>query len=126
MKVRAQVNAEQMVRVGQNALYFDDYMVAIQYFNQAITAKPYLAQPYFLRAIAKLNLEDYLGAEADASEAIERNPFIVDAYEVRGVARQNRGRLEEAVADYNQALAVSCSSTKLWPNKISGSPIRRL
>ena len=45
MKVRAQVNAEQMVRVGQNALYFDDYMVAIQYFNQAITAKPYLAQP---------------------------------------------------------------------------------
>ena len=117
MKVRAQVNAEQMVRVGQNALYFDDYMVAIQYFNQAITAKPYLAQPYFLRAIAKLNLEDYLGAEADASEAIERNPFIVDAYEVRGVARQNRGRLEEAVADYNQALALFPKSRQLLFNK---------
>ena len=130
-KVCAQVNAEQMVRVGQNALYFDDYMVAIQYFNQAITAKPYLAQPYFLRAIAKLNLEDYLGAEADASEALERNPFIVDAYEVRGVARQNRGRLEEAVADYDQALTLFPKSRSAalqqssGRTKSSGSPIRR-
>ena len=54
----AQINAEQIVRVGQNALYFDDYVLSIQYFNRAIAAKPYLAQPYLYRAIAKLNLED--------------------------------------------------------------------
>lgn len=83
---RGQINAEQVLRVGQNALYFEDYMLSIQYFNQAIMAKPYLAQPYFMRAIAKLNLEDYLGAEEDATAAIERNPFIADAYEVRGGA----------------------------------------
>ncbi len=41
-------------------------MLSIQYFNQVIQAKPYLAQPYLLRAIAKLNLEDYKGAEEDA------------------------------------------------------------
>lgn len=44
----AQINAEQIVKVGQNALYFDDYILSIQYFNRAIAAKPYLAQPYFL------------------------------------------------------------------------------
>ena len=54
----AQVNTDQVIRVGQNALYFEDYMLSIQYFNQAIQAKPYLARPYFLRAIAKLNLDD--------------------------------------------------------------------
>ena len=92
-------------------------MLAIQYFNQAITAKPYLAQPYFMRAIAKLNLEDYLGAEEDASAAIERNPFIADAYEVRGVARQNRGLLRGAVADYDAALKLVAKSRGLLFNK---------
>ena len=76
---RAQVNTEQVLRVGQNALYFEDYMLSIQYFNQVIKDKPYLAQPYFFRSIAKLNLEDFQGAEADATAAIERNPFITDA-----------------------------------------------
>ena len=116
-KGSAQINAEQVLRVGQNALYFEDYMLAIQYFNQAITAKPYLAQPYFMRAIAKLNLEDYLGAEEDASAAIERNPFIADAYEVRGVARQNRGLLRGAVADYDAALKLVAKSRGLLFNK---------
>lgn len=114
---RGQINAEQVLRVGQNALYFEDYMLSIQYFNQAIMAKPYLAQPYFMRAIAKLNLEDYLGAEEDASEAIERNPFIADAYEVRGVARQNRGKLQEAVNDYNSAMKLLPKSRGLLFNK---------
>lgn len=101
---QAQINTEQVMRIGQNALYFEDYMLSIQYFNQAIQAKPYLAKPYFLRAIAKLNLEDYAGAEKDASKALELNPFLTDAWEVRGVARQNLGRDKAAIDDYKNAL----------------------
>ena len=112
-----QINAEQVMRVGQNALYFEDYMLSIQYFNQTIQAKPYLAQPYFFRAIAKLNLEDYLGAEADATAAIERNPFIADAYEVRGVARQNRGKYAGAIEDYDEALRLLPKNRGLLFNK---------
>lgn len=117
MPLRAQINAEQVTRIGRNALYFDDYLLAIQYFNQAIQAKPYLAMPYFLRAIAKLNLDDYLGAEEDATAAIERNPFIADAYEVRGVARQNRGNSRGAIDDYNHALELLPESRGLLYNK---------
>ena len=113
----AQINAEQVMRIGQNALYFDDYIVSIQYFNQAIQAKPYLAMPYFFRAIAKLNLEDYLGAEEDATAAIERNPFIADAYEVRGVARQNRGNPAGAIEDYDHALTLLPDNRGLMFNK---------
>ena len=65
--VQAQINTEQVVNIGRNALYFEDYILAIQYFNQAIKAKPFLAEPYFFRSVAKISLEDYQGAEQDAS-----------------------------------------------------------
>lgn len=102
---KAQINAEQVMRVGINSLYFEDYMLSIQYFNRVIEAKPYLAKPYFYRAVAKFNLEDFSGAEADADEAIKRNPFLSDAYEVRGVARQNLGNYQGAIDDYDKALS---------------------
>ncbi len=113
----AQINTDQVMRIGQNALYFEDYMLSIQYFNQVIQAKPYLAQPYFFRAIAKLNLEDYRGAEEDASIAIEHNPFITDAYEVRGVARQNLGKHKDAIDDYTQALSMLPENRSILFNK---------
>ena len=32
--MRAQVNAEQVLNIGRNVLGMEDYMLAIQYFNQ--------------------------------------------------------------------------------------------
>lgn len=116
-RLSAQINTDQVMRIGQNTLYFEDYVLSIQYFNRVINVKPYLAQPYFYRAVAKLNLDDYLGAEADATRAIERNPFIVDAWEVRGVARQNLGRDREAIADYTKALEMLPDNRNLLFNK---------
>lgn len=100
----AQVNADQVLAIGRNVLSMEDYMLAIQYFNQAIKAKPYLADPYFFRAIAKLSLDDFKGAEADCSLAIERNKFKTEAYKVRGFARQNLGLDSLAIEDYNIGL----------------------
>lgn len=99
-----QINTDHVLNIGRNALYFEDYILSIQYFNQVIKIKPYLAEPYFYRAIAKISLDDYKGAEEDATLAIERNPFIVDAYQVRGVARQNLRNYKGAVADYDKGL----------------------
>jgi tetratricopeptide (TPR) repeat protein len=113
----AQINTDQVMRIGQNNMYFEDYVLSIQYFNQVIDVKPYLARPYFLRSIAKLNLDDFLGAEQDATLAIERNPFIVDAWEVRGVARQNMGKNKEAIQDYDHALSLLPDNRGLMYNK---------
>ncbi len=104
LSVNAQVNAEQVMNIGRNVLSMEDYMLAIQYFNQAIKAKPYLAEPYYLRGIAKLQLEDYAGAEADCSSALERNAFKTEAYKVRGFARQQMGRDSLAIVDYDKGL----------------------
>ena len=78
--VCAQINTDRVMTIARNALYFEDYVLSIQYFNQVINAKPYLYEPYFFRALAKLNLEDFQGAEADCDAAIQRNTFVVGAY----------------------------------------------
>ena len=104
LQAQSQINTDQVMNIGRNALYFEDYLLSIQYFNQVVKSKPYLAEPYFFRAIAKLELEDYKGAEEDCTLAIERNPFIVDAYQVRGIARQTLKDLKGAIADYETGL----------------------
>ena len=41
----AQINTERVMTIARNALYFEDYVLSIQYFNQVINAKPYLYEP---------------------------------------------------------------------------------
>ena len=113
----SQINTDQVMRIGQNALYFEDYMLSIQYFNLVIQSKPEQAKPYFYRSVAKFNLEDYIGAEEDATLAIERNPFLNDVWEIRGVARQNLGKYQEAIHDYNKALETLHGNKHILFNK---------
>ena len=80
----AQMNTDRITAIGRNALYFEDYVLSIQYFNQVIRLKPYLSEPYLYRAIAKIQLEDYQGALNDCNAAIERNPFSPNEYYTRG------------------------------------------
>ena len=103
----AQLNTDRITAIGRNALYFEDYVLSIQYFNQVIRLKPYLAEPYFYRSIAKIQLEDYQGALKDCNDAIERNPFSPGCYYTRGYIYRQLNRLEEAEADYTQALQFS-------------------
>ena len=97
--VIAQINTDRVMLMGRNALYYEDYVLSIQRFNMVIGAKPYLAEPYFYRALAKFYLEDYWGAETDCSEAIERNPFLPDNYRLRGLCRINLKNYGGAVDD---------------------------
>ena len=104
LALNAQLNTDRLTSIGRNALYFEDYVLSIQYFNQVIKVKPYLIDPYYFRAIAKIQLEDYVGAEADLDIVIERNPFIHMAYYARGFAKKRLGKWEEAIADFDNAL----------------------
>jgi len=104
--------------VGRTALYFDDYVLSIQYFNQVINAKPYLAEPYFYRAVAKLSLEDYRGAEQDCSNALSRNPFVVNCYQVRGLARVYQAKYDDAISDFRAGLRLEPDNVSLRHNLI--------
>ncbi len=104
MQMNAQINTDRVMMIGRNALYYEDYILAIQYFNQVINAKPYLAEPYYFRGIAKYFLEDIKGAEEDCSACLERNPFITNAYQLRGDTRQRLANYNGAREDYLAAL----------------------
>lgn len=103
----AQLNTDRITAIGRNALYFEDYVLSIQYFNQVIKLKPYLSEPYLFRAIAKIQLGDYTGALADCNQAIELSPFQPGAFYTRGFAERQLGHLEQAEKDFSQALFYS-------------------
>ncbi|MBR4520399.1 MAG: tetratricopeptide repeat protein [Paludibacteraceae bacterium] len=103
----AQLNTDRITAIGRNALYFEDYVLSIQYFNQVIKLKPYLSEPYQLRAIAKIQLSDYQGALRDCNAAIERNPFQPGAYYTRGYVYRQLGEFDKAEKDFSEALIFS-------------------
>ena len=105
-----------MMRVGVNALYYNDYVLAIKYFNQAINAKPYLAEAYSFRSQAKFHLGDYVGAEKDAATAIELNPFIPYCHEHRSLALARLNRYSEAIENYKVLLKMLPDNPGIWHN----------
>ena len=118
LPLHAQFNTDRLVMIGRSALYYEDYVLSIQYFNQAISQKPWLYEPWFFRGVAKYYLDDYRGAENDCSEAIERNPYVVSAYELRGLCRINQKKYAEAITDYDRALRYDPENQSLWHNRI--------
>ena len=113
----SQINTDRVTAIGRNALYFEDYILSIQYFNQVIRAKPWLAHPYFYRAIAKLSLDDFSGAEEDCTLALEQNPFMIQAFYARGIARQSQGKYDLAIEDYKKGLEFRPKDRSMMSNR---------
>ena len=110
----AQYNTDRLIMIGRSALYYEDYVLSIQYFNQVISSKPYLYEPWFFRGVAKFYLDDFVGAESDCSEAIKLNPYVVNLYELRGLTRIRQEKFSDAISDYTQALKYDPESQNLW------------
>ena len=42
LNATAQFNTDRLMITGRSALFYEDYVLSIQYFNQVLNAKPYL------------------------------------------------------------------------------------
>jgi tetratricopeptide (TPR) repeat protein len=115
-QVNAQLNTDRVMAIGRSALYFEDYVLSIQYFNQVIDAKPFLAEPYFFRAVAKLYLEDFKGADEDCTLALERNNFMVRAFLCRSYARMSLEDFDGAIEDCIKGLEFEQDNKSLMQN----------
>lgn len=100
----AQYNVDRLIMSGRVALHYEDYVLSIQYFNQAISQKPFLWEPWQLRAVAKFYLDDYAGATEDASEAIYLNPYVSELYDLRAVCNIRQKNFDDAISDYDKAV----------------------
>ena len=59
---------------------------------------------YFLRGVAKFNLDDLLGADTDFSAAIVKNPVFTTAYIYRALTRTRMGNYDDALQDFREAI----------------------
>lgn len=114
---QAQFNTDRLMTSGRIALQYEDYFLSIQYFNRVISARPYLYEPWQLRAIAKYYLDDYTGAENDATKAIALNPYITQLFALRGIARTRQENYMGAIEDYTRAIALNPDDINNWYNR---------
>ena len=113
---KAQLNTTRVMEIGRNALYFEDYVLSIQYFNLVIDAKPYLHEPYFFRGLAKFYLDDFVGACEDFTVSIDKNPYIAQCYQLRGMCYARMDSLHLAEQDFRCAIKYDPQNPNLWQN----------
>ena len=102
--VVAQYNRDYFFYIGRKQMMESDFKEAIRTLNVLLRFDENAYEGYFLRGIAKYNLDDLLGAEADFTEAIERNPVFTTAYTYRAITRSRLGNYDDALSDFQEAV----------------------
>ncbi len=102
--VKAQYNREYFFWVGRRCMMDNNYQEAIRTLNTLLRVDEKAFEGFFLRGIAKYNLDDLLGAEADFSTAIELNPVYTQAYTYRAITRSRLGNYDDALQDFREAI----------------------
>lgn len=112
-EVSAQLNKHHFYYKGRGFIMEHNYRSAIEMLNMLLASVPDDYEGYFLRGVAKYNLDDLIGAEADFSSAIGENPVYTQAYQYRGITRSKLGNYNDALKDFQYAaeLRPSASST---------------
>lgn len=101
---QAQYNREYFFWVGRRCMMNNDYQEAIRTLNTLLRFDEKAFEGYFLRGIAKYNLDDLLGAEADFTTAIRLNPVYTQAYTYRAITRSRLGNYDDALQDFREAI----------------------
>ena len=113
----AQYNTDRLIISGRIAYSNHDYVVAIQHFNNVLSGKPYLYEPWYYRGLCKLQLDDYAGAEGDFDKAIELNPYVHEIFAARAESRIRQKKFADALDDYEHALIFSPDERGYWFNR---------
>lgn len=100
----SQYNKDYFFYMGRHFMMNNDYHEAIRTLNVLLRFDEDAYEGYFLRGIAKYNLDDLLGADADFTEAIKHNPVFTNAYTYRAVTRSRLGNYDDALKDFHEAI----------------------
>ena len=100
----AQYNRDYFFYIGRKQMMESDFKEAIRTLNVLLRFDENAYEGYFLRGVAKYNLDDLLGAEADFSEAIEKNPVFTTAFTYRAITRSRLGNYDDALSDFREAI----------------------
>ena len=99
----AQLNKPYFFYKGRELILDGDYRGAIEMLNLLLRTETKEHEGYFLRGVAKYNLDDLIGAEADFTQALAVNPVYTMAYQYRAITRSRMGNYNDALQDYRTA-----------------------
>lgn len=102
----AQINKDYFYYMGHNYLVDNNYEGAIRTLNTLIKADPDAYEAYYMRGIAKYNLDDMFGAEQDFTTTVEKNPVFTMAYYNRAITRLRMGNNDDALKDFAEVIAL--------------------
>lgn len=111
--VQAQVNYRHFILAGRIDLSEERFFESISNFNTAIRYDSDNFEAYFLRGVAKFNLNDYQGALYDFSKTLEIHPLYVRAWHYRGITHDRMSNYFDARADFKRALEIDPYSADL-------------
>ena len=100
----AQLNYAHFIMKARMDLNEGRFKEGIADLNVAIESQPKNFEGYFLRGIAKCNLEDYFGAIADFDKALEINPMYVRALQFRAICHDQLSNFNDALDDFQTAI----------------------
>ncbi|MBE7443662.1 MAG: tetratricopeptide repeat protein [Flavobacteriales bacterium] len=113
-QLSSQVKKENKLLIGRIELSNKNYQQAIESFNIASANDPLNFEPYYYRAIAKVELGDIVGAANDINKAIELEPRSVDLYILRGSINDRQLNYEKAFEDYTKALSIDSRNADVY------------
>jgi len=101
----AQLNKPYFFYKGREYIIAGRYREAIDYLNILLRSEPHEYEGYFLRGVAKFNLDDLSGAQADFTLAISEKPAYTQALQYRAITRSRLGLYKESLEDFEAALS---------------------
>ncbi len=110
----SQIKKENKLLIGRIELSNNNYQQAIESFNLASTNEPLNYEPYYYKAIAKMELGDLFGALSDNNKAIELEPRNVDLYILRGSINDRQLNYQKAFEDYSKALSIDNKNPDIY------------
>jgi tetratricopeptide (TPR) repeat protein len=102
--VKAQFNKQYFYYMGRRFIVNSNYGEAIEMLNTLLRYDASVHEAFFLRGVAKYNLDDLVGAEMDYTRAIKLNPVFTLAYEYRAIAYARLGNYDQALRDFREAI----------------------
>jgi tetratricopeptide (TPR) repeat protein len=104
--------------VGANGDFRAEKREAVAQFSRAVALNPRYVIAYFMRALAKNQLNDSQGALADLNKALSLNPKDAPAYYGRAILKENQlNDPQGALADYNKVISLSPKDALAYNNR---------
>lgn len=114
LSTSAQLNKPYFYERGRELIIEGKFRQAIESLNILLRNQKDDYEGFFLRGVAKYNLDDLNGARADFGQAILINESYTSAYQYRAITQSRMGLYNEALSDFEKALSIRPTMAGLY------------